>query len=46
MTLLPVKAAQVKSEKDSMRLVPLEAGKWPLLFEEVLGPVAAPHDSY
>lgn len=46
MTLLPVKAAEVKSEKGSMRLVPLEAGKWPVLFEEVLGPVAEPHTPY
>lgn len=46
MTLLPVKAAEVKSEKGSMRLVPLEAGKWPVLFEDVLGPDAAPHASY
>ena len=46
MTLLPVKAAEVKSEKGTMRFVPLEAGKWPVLFEEVLGPVAAPHAPY
>lgn len=38
MTLLPVKAAQIKSEKGSMRLVPLEAGTWPALFEDVLRP--------
>ena len=43
MTLLPVKAAEVKSEKGSLRFVPLEAGKWPVLFEEVIGPVIAPH---
>ena len=46
MTLLPVKAAEVKSEKGSMRLVPLEAGTWPALFEDVIGPVAKPHASY
>ncbi|MBA7650644.1 Beta-galactosidase [subsurface metagenome] len=46
MTLLPVKAAEVKSEKGTMRFVPLEAGKWPVLFEDVLGPVAAPHAPY
>jgi len=46
MTLLPVKAAEVKSEKGTMRFVPLEAGKWPVLFEDVLGPAAAPHDFY
>ena len=46
MTLLPVKAGDVKSEKGTMRLVPLEAGKWPVLFEDVLGPVAAPHTFY
>jgi len=43
MSLLPVKAAEVKSEKGSMRFVPLMAGKWPALFEEVLGPAAEPH---
>ncbi len=43
MTLLPVKAADVQSEKGTMRFVPLEAGKWPVLFEEVIGPVTAPH---
>lgn len=43
MTLLPVKAAEMKSEKGSMRLVPLEAGMWPALFEDVLGPVSEPH---
>ena len=46
MTLLPVKAADVKSEKGTMRFVPLEAGKWPVLFEDVFGPVAAPHTFY
>ncbi|MHC4174534.1 MAG: hypothetical protein ACYTBX_09415 [Planctomycetota bacterium] len=46
MTLLPVKAADVKSEKGIMRFVPLEAGKWPVLFEEVIGPVATPHAPY
>ncbi len=45
MTLLPVRAAQVKSEKGTMRFVLLMAGKWPALFEEVLGPVAEPHGS-
>lgn len=29
-----------------MRLVSLEAGKWPVLFEDVLGPVAEPHIPY
>jgi len=43
MTLLPVKAVEVKSEKGTMRFVPLEAGKWPVLFEEVIGPVIVPH---
>ena len=43
MMLLPVKAAEVKSEKGAMRFVPLEAGTWPVLFEEVLGSVAEPH---
>ena len=38
-----LKAAEVKSEKETMRLVPLMAGKWPALFEEVLGPAAGPH---
>ena len=33
MTLLPVKAADVKSEKGAMRLVPLEARRWPDIFE-------------
>ncbi len=46
MTLLPVKAAEVKSEKGTMRFVPLEAGTWPALFEEVLGPAAGPHGPY
>ena len=43
MTLLPVKATQVKSEKGSMRLVPLKAGRWPALFDDVLGPVVKTH---
>ena len=42
-TILPVEAAEVRSEKGSMRLIPLTAGKWPALFEEVLGPNAEPH---
>jgi hypothetical protein len=46
MTLLPVKAAKIKSEKGSMRFVPLEAGKWPVLFEEVIGSVVGPHAPY
>lgn len=46
MTLLPVKAAEVKSEKGTMRFVLLMAGKWPALFEKVLGPVAEPHGPY
>ena len=46
MTLLPVKATEVKSENGTMRFVPLEAGKWPVLFEEVLSSVAAPHTLY
>ena len=46
MTLLPVKAAEVKSERGSMHFVPLEAGKWPVLFEKVLSPVAVPYVSY
>jgi len=46
MTLLPVKAAEIKSEKGAIRFVPLEAGKWPVLFEEVLSSVAAPHTLY
>jgi len=43
MTLLPVKAAEVKSEQGTIRFVPLEAGKWPILFEEVLGSPAVSH---
>lgn len=43
MTLLTVKVAEAKSEKSSMRLVPLMAGKWLALFEEVLCPAAEPH---
>jgi len=39
LTLLPVKAAEVKSAKGSMRIVPLKAGEWPAMFEELLGPV-------
>ena len=45
-TLLPVKAAEIKSEKGTMRFVPLEAGTWPVLFEEVIGSVAEPHTPY
>ena len=43
MSLLPVKAAEVKSEKGTMCFVPLMADKWPVLFEQVLGPAAEPH---
>ena len=46
MTLLPVKAAEVKSEKGTMRFVPLVAGTWPVLIEEVIGSVAEPHAPY
>jgi hypothetical protein len=46
MTLLLVKAVEVKSEKETMCFVPLEAGKWPVLFEEILGSVAEPHTPY
>ncbi|MCH7917661.1 MAG: hypothetical protein IIC50_06710 [Planctomycetes bacterium] len=35
MTLLPVKAAEVKSEQGKMRFVPLEAGTWPALLEQL-----------
>ncbi len=43
---LRVKAAEVKSEKGTMRFVLLMAGKWPALFEEVLDPAAEPHGPY
>jgi len=33
MTLLPVKAADIKSETGAMRLVPLEPRRWPDMFE-------------
>ncbi|HUV67291.1 MAG TPA: glycoside hydrolase family 2 TIM barrel-domain containing protein [Sedimentisphaerales bacterium] len=46
MTLLPVKAADVRGEKGTMRFIPLEAGKWPGLFEEVLGSIAEPRTPY
>ena len=46
MTLLPVKAAEVKSEKGMIRFIPLEAGTWPVLFEEVIGSAAEPHAPY
>lgn len=46
MTLLPVKAAEVKGEKGTMRFVPLEPETWPALFEKVLGPVAKPYTPY
>jgi hypothetical protein len=32
--------------KGTMRFIPLEAGTWPVLFEEVLGSVAEPHAPY
>jgi beta-galactosidase len=37
-TLFPVEVKTLKSEKGSFSLVPLEAGQWPALFKEVLGP--------
>ncbi len=37
MTLLPVKAVEVKSAKGKMRLMPLEAGSLPALFRELKG---------
>ncbi|MCP4450929.1 MAG: hypothetical protein GY809_05665 [Planctomycetes bacterium] len=37
MTLLPVKAAEIKRETGTLRLVPLEARRWPRIFKEVLG---------
>ena len=42
-SILFLLAAGVKSEKGTMRFVPLEAGTWPVLFEEVIGSAAEPH---
>lgn len=37
MTLLPVKADEIKSETGALRFIPLEARRWPSVFKDVLG---------
>ncbi|MBN2369145.1 MAG: hypothetical protein JXO72_01515 [Vicinamibacteria bacterium] len=37
LTRFPLPASAVQSERGSMRIVPLEAGRWPRLFQEALG---------
>lgn len=38
--------ARRNSKKGTMRIVPIEAGTWPVLFEEVIGSVAEPQAYY
>ncbi len=37
LTLFPVNAEEIKSVKGTFRIVPLQSGQWPALFQQVLG---------